>query len=69
MRPVICTNTGNTRIGKDGDDSGLVHYNGSPLTGYFTLCGWVDIGTFEETDQKVNCAACLDVVKHVRSKK
>ena len=51
---------------------GLVHYAGSPLSGYMTLCGITDYLLSKQkhgqhTNAPVTCEACLEVVRYVHS--
>lgn len=66
MRHVVATGI------KDRQDAAieasLVHYEGPGLVAWATLCGHVDRLDYkwEQTNKRVNCPGCLDVVRHVK---
>lgn len=47
-----------------GQDCDCVHLN-TPMNSILTLCGFCDVD-YEETDAKVDCPACLDIIDHCK---
>lgn len=52
------------------DNQGVVHYEGVPLIGSATLCGYTDLVgcDWSSTHKRVNCKGCIATRDHVRGK-
>jgi hypothetical protein len=61
---------GRTRMAGKGDDGdGLVHIDGTFLTGFHTLCGWCDVGGMVTVpdDTPVDCQGCREIYERCRA--
>ncbi len=46
------------------DEGGYLHIP-SPVDGYLSLCGWVDV-EYEVVEGRADCPVCIEVVEHCR---
>lgn len=46
------------------DEMQYLHIN-SPVEGFLTLCGWVDV-EYDEVEGRPDCPVCIEVVNHCK---